>query len=1015
MTSGCGRCFRVALGLQLFGGWWWWFLTSTAATAAEWPPRRHGRHDLWRSKRSLFVLRHRAGASSEDDTHDFVTDPTLNENEPEEHRAERIDAVNDELTPLLLREDAEKVDAEDDAPHNPFRSESFPEDGRNALPSFVGKTRHTSDVMVDLSTRSGVNGQILPPESLQLRALITQRTAEYWHEVRAAAATAAVTTEPADPDPPQQQQQQPSTRPDVRKKLLHYLAPKIPAIKHSPDVALPIRCARSDMDSGVAACLIGTLGHVVVVAQQTFHDDQSTMMNDGKCSRVAEKIVSDRRFEQLVECLLCGSVDVKERQKEWWEVQQQQQQGKKSGGHDATTTTTITAEMNDRTEAIFEKNEARLEEGLSIRDSCRAALGLALLVGVDQTTEEIGGEKVSDILTALALRTRDMLLLRFQKLKQSDLDENDDRWDLSIDERLVDFAEELAEDTATAMWTFARVREKFTSLPCYQPLLDVCCSILCADPWDLRRLAQEIEVTIDATIVGSNDIVDRLAFSEEIDEKAEKQTCPDDDFIRTSETSSMAPDKRDDAVLIDFDPAEPLITRKVSIMDWLSPNELTSTLWALASHGNEKNKPGLTEIENTFRDCAFERIIEWLRLELEYARAVEIEEDVKALHVEHRKEPVSPLSTRVHENQANDCNPNIPVVNSVTLESGDIEVGVGFSTATADNRTIIMADDGVSHVRIVDASALLAHESVHDDDDWVDDAYVEDLVMSTAIESPLFNSIAEIIRPKKYFQLFSASDLCSIAWTVTELNATLREPVMAAVMKLFVYAGPESLQGLYGGNLSNLAWAVAKNANNNDQALRSHALDVLLTGWIADLVLRTAREKSLTDDLFQRFHPAQLSRLFCAIATVHSTRVDGTRMTGTGLRELGSVGLMTAASNLDLFSTEDLVSMQCTSSSRKLGWHCLTGTFFILSSSGTHTMGISCLIRPCHVRTTALFLSRSAGNGEDSNENGDKPFAMGERAVTFSTRRFHDEKNYSIFVFLSTRAIARSIFRPKCG
>eukprot|EP00978_Attheya_sp_CCMP212_P016185 scaffold42202_cov55-Attheya_sp.AAC.6 len=95
-------------------------------------------------------------------------------------------------------------------------------------------------------------------------------------------------------------------------KVLHQVAPKIPAIQHSPDFMLRIRSARADLDSGIAACAIGAVASVTElydkIIQKSHHSDD----DNTEPLAAATEIISDRRFEQLVECLLCG-VNVKMR------------------------------------------------------------------------------------------------------------------------------------------------------------------------------------------------------------------------------------------------------------------------------------------------------------------------------------------------------------------------------------------------------------------------------------------------------------------------------------------------------------------------------------------------------------------------------------------------------------------------------------------------------------------------------------------------------------------------------
>jgi len=717
------------------------------------------------------------------------------------------------------------------------------------------KTRHASDIIVDLLTRSWIEGGSIPAESMELRNLISRRTEEYLNDL-----TMAI--EESDDKLPHP------------KKLLHFLAPKIPAIKHSPDVALRIQSARSDMDSGVAACLVGTIGHVCELYEK-------------KCDRVVtDDIVSDRRFEQLVECILCG-VDMKKRRKEWSKLQQQQE--------------------NDGSVSLVEDieeilQEAHFAEGLSIRDSCRAAWGISIL-GANKL-ESLGGQSVSDILMALALRLRGLLLVRLQKLRQSDLYivSDGESSNVNIDDRLVDFSEELAEDAASSMWTFACVRA-LTGMR-FNPLFDVCFSILCADPFDLRRRAQEQEADVDATSVGSNDIVDRLAMSE----------------IMTSGAEDAA-DAKITATSVGADRGsglhQNLIEGRTTLIDYLSPKETADIAWALAVHGVTRNGTAAAiGTQETFRDVVFDRTLQWIREDLQSSACLTIcEEAVASSEVEGVTSSLNPnlaLSpvkhVELHNNiqATNDGAEEVQVVDAAALLASEAgSPGVETAEPTTDFPPSLHSAEipQSGYVQVVDAAALLKSESndflVSENDESssllagaegeVDDNSVEDHAAAKEEIQPLF-------------RFFTPHDLCSVAWAVTELEDPLQSSVVGTVARLFVQAGPRSLSGLSGGDLSNLAWAVAKNPTQTDDSTGSE-LAVLLVGWITDEILQSSEESEM---VLQRFHPPEFSRLLWAVAEVYTTRLGGTRMAGSDASELVSVGLVTAAGNLDFFETEDM-------------------------------------------------------------------------------------------------------------
>ena len=200
------------------------------------------------------------------------------------------------------------------------------------------------------------------------------------------------------------------------------------------------------------------------------------------------------------------------------------------------------------------------------------------------------------MLLALSLRVRELLLARLQLLRQEDLFSDPSTAHLSTEEVLDDLAEELAEDAATAMWTFACVKA-CTGMRSV-PLFETCSSILCQDPVDMRKRAQAADYGAGVPI-GTNDIVDRLARSE-IEDK------PD-----------LEPEKGVDS----GDISEKETEEKDALLDWLSPTEVNDILWALALHGSSNatsasDEVMLSETASALREIAFDRMIEWLEQDL---------------------------------------------------------------------------------------------------------------------------------------------------------------------------------------------------------------------------------------------------------------------------------------------------------------------------------------------------------------------------------------------------------------
>ncbi|KAL3921729.1 MAG: hypothetical protein SGARI_006610, partial [Bacillariaceae sp.] len=236
--------------------------------------------------------------------------------------------------------------------------------------------RHSSDVIKQIldPQSSSASLDLLQnndmDESIALRELIASRTEDYIAELEEAAT-----------------QNNNSKLPHPR-KLLHYLAPKVPCIKQSPDVNLRIHSSRSDIDPGVAACIIGNLARVCeLYDKEVMHRaDNNDNADNGESSyekpkSIASEVTSDRRFEQLVECVISG-INVQKRKAEFMQRQMDKD----------------TDEAAD-IEEVLDEEHARIDEGLNIRDMCRAAWGISILGA--HHLETLGGVKVNDLLLSL--------------------------------------------------------------------------------------------------------------------------------------------------------------------------------------------------------------------------------------------------------------------------------------------------------------------------------------------------------------------------------------------------------------------------------------------------------------------------------------------------------------------------------------------------------------------------------------------------------------------------------------
>jgi hypothetical protein len=171
---------------------------------------------------------------------------------------------------------------------------------------------------------------------------------------------------------------------------------------------------------------------------------------------------------------------------------------------------------------------------------------------------------------------------------------------------------------------------------------------------------------------------------------------------------------------------------------------------------------------------------------------------------------------------------------------------------------------------------------------------------------------------------FSPHDLCSIAWAVTDLRDPLRYLIVDLITQMFSNFGRDSLVNLPMADLSNLAWAIARSASQK-QALSfseySETPAAVVTRWTAESALaRLGIDGHILEDddvalavnsMLQEFQPPELGRLLwslsCTVAN-HIDPLEHKQERDTSLSQLAMLGLLTAGTNLSIFSTEDLVS-----------------------------------------------------------------------------------------------------------
>jgi hypothetical protein len=547
-------------------------------------------------------------------------------------------------------------------------------------------------------------------------------------------------------------------------------------------------------------------------------------------------------------------------------------------------------------EEILDEEDLEESDGLSTRDACRAAWGVAILG--TRHLDSLGGENVLDLLQALSLRTRELLLARLKLLRQDDLLSEPELAHLTTEERLNELAEELAEDAASAMWTFACVRA-CTGLRSV-PLFETCCSILCQNPVEMRRRAQENDEESGRKSVGNNDVVDRLARSDTMVE----------------EDSQNVTDAIDKAV-----------STKDALLDWLPRTQMNDVMWALALHGRENRTASTDEVTlsdtaATLGEIAFDRLIEALEEDLRLAEQENDEEN----------EPVPPKLDIEKEEQQN---MTVEVVDAAALLASEAQQTTQMSAESISKLPVEsmtlhsgrVSDDGpVQQVQVVDAAALLASTGGNNP------MSVETGIMTSPTPSQVEKSVE---RDKKSSSIsdsgvpseakagksggarfFSPHDLAGMAWCVTELHDPLRMQVVPIIIKLVAMLGESGTEHLSGADLANLAWAVSRfeaDASRNEAHTPS-SLSLSVISWISHTSLKRIRHNiGSTGDsesvVLEQFQPPEFGRLLWAVACVMSTyaQVPDRVRQDENIHELARVALKTASLNLSLFATEDLV------------------------------------------------------------------------------------------------------------
>jgi len=329
----------------------------------------------------------------------------------------------------------------------------------------------------------------------------------------------------------------------------------------------------------------------------------------------------------------------------------------------------------------------------------------------------------------------------------------------------------------------------------------------------------------------------------------------------------------------------------------LSPTEVNDILWALALHGSNststKDEVTLSETASTLRETAYDRMVEWLEMDLGVNQDVQVPEEAQETVTFEVVDAAALLASeqKLASTKATTGTKTVPVEN-ITVKAN----------------AIVGHDSNFQEVQVVDAAKLLASASSGEEVEVETEVIVapvsvmesSSMVSPDAGENSTGEGSATFVGETQTTPIFTPHDLASIAWSVTELRDPLKTPIVGMVIKIFSRLGYDSLS-LSGADLSNLAWAIAKYDGGSYDTE-----SLLITRWIAEHV--SYRSENI--DILRVFQPPELGRVMWAIACTMSNYASAPSEAMGDCYLLHSVArkaLRAAANNLSIFSTEDLV------------------------------------------------------------------------------------------------------------
>ena len=662
-------------------------------------------------------------------------------------------------------------------------------------------------------------------------------------------------------------------------KLLRILAPKIPAIKRAPDFTLRITGASAE-EASAAAYAIYLVARKAFSNTRKLQDTSDSASNENiNDSNEYYELINDRRFQQLVECALCG-MDVELAMKlvgEETELSASNDEDQESSRDEEPSISNDGPEKVHLTTDTSNEEETwthRIKEGLSVLDASLLAWSLALL-GVDDLPS-LGNESPTMILSALANRCKRILKSRCDTLFA--FDHNTDMNNLNATSK-IESAERLAKDAASVCWAFACV--KGCTNVCSDGLFKTCYDILYA-PLD----------NLDAPVESVDQFVDRLSSSDE------KSTTSDSkNLFRDNISQETGSDLNSDR-----------------LAQFLSLNGMIDVIWACALHGRPKN-----ELRN---------LVEFLKpiilSELEQvkdATSITKSEMLFKNELQSEHEVQETNDTVIQENVNGQINETVAETSKNTdITSSQAEA----SHDVAPEVVIISEDDLITEeglVEVVDAAALLAAESQAnaksgirqdlesmDSDSELksgDESHTPDIPSYSDTEGDILRSLT--ITPR---------DMCSLAWAFTELDTDASD-IVCCVVNILKNVGPLAFSELEGRDLSNLVWSIArcdkKSLNMVSHVDLEHVLNQAgewLLFRLGSKLTKLGIDQDTEYDNLDPINPTDLSRALWSFSICFDKGYfESSELTEIVTNRLALEGLHLASTYINYFTAEDLVSM----------------------------------------------------------------------------------------------------------